>query len=96
VVRFTTASISNGTLQVTGPAEGDPGMEVKQVRFTVAQGDVMVEDDASAAGGSWSGQTPAGDLKPGAAVGIGLAVMFKADSPGSYETRTWVEPITLT
>jgi hypothetical protein len=96
VVRFTTASISNGTLQVTGPAEGDPGMEVKQIRFTVAQGDAMVEDDASVSGSGWSGQTAAGDLKPGAAVGIGLAVMFKADAPAGYETRTWVEPITLT
>ena len=96
MVRFTTASIGNGTLRVTGPAEGDPGMEVKQIRFTVAQGDAMVEDDANVSGGGWSGETPAGDLKPGAAVGVGLAVMFKSGSPSSYETRTWVEPITLT
>jgi hypothetical protein len=96
MLKFTTASIGNGTLQVTGPAEGDPGMEVKQVRFTVAQGDVMVEDAASVSGSGWSGQTPAGGLQPGAAVGIGLAVMFNSGSPGSYETRTWVEPITLT
>ena len=96
MVRFTTASIGDGTLQVRGPAEGDPGMEVKHLRFTIAQGEAMVEDAANVSGAEWAGSTAAGDLKPGPAVGIGLAVMFKAASPGSYETRTWAEPITLT
>ena len=96
MVRFTTASISDGTLQVRGPADGDPGMDVKHLRFTIAQGVAMVEDEANVSGGEWAGTTSAGGLQPGPALGIGLAVFFNAASPGSYETRTWAEPITVT
>ena len=84
MLKFTTASIGNGTLQVTGPAEGDPGMEVKQVRFTVAQGDVMVEDDASVS--ERDGRAEAADSVPCApdeAVSERdlLAVRIKASKP---------------
>ncbi len=67
MVRFTTASISDGTLQVRGPADGDPGMEVKHLRFTIAQGVAMVEDEANVSGGEWAGTTSAGGLQPGPA-----------------------------
>jgi hypothetical protein len=95
MVQFTTASISNGNLLVAGPAEPDPGLEVRHLRFVVAQGDAMVEHEAEVANGGWRGEVPAGDLQAGPAHGIGLAVMFKPGAPASYETRTWVEPITL-
>ena len=45
MIKFTTASISNGTLDVAGPSEPEPGAEVKHLRFAVTQGDVMVEGD---------------------------------------------------
>jgi hypothetical protein len=96
VLRFTTASITDGTLTVTGPAEGDPGMQVKHLRFTVVQGESLVEDEATVSGSGWSGSAPAGGLQPGAATGIGLAVLVNPGSPASTETRTWVEPIALT
>jgi hypothetical protein len=96
VLKFTTASITDGNLQVEGPADSGSGLPVKHLRFVVAQGDAMVENEATVSGGGWHGEAPAGDLKPGPAHGVGLAVMFRPDSPGSYETTTWVEPITLT
>jgi hypothetical protein len=96
MVKFTTASVNDGTVAVTGPAEADGGLQVKHLRFTIAQGDAMVEGDANVSGGGWSGEAPAGDLKPGPAHGIGLAVLFRSEQPAGYETRTWVEPITLT
>jgi len=95
VLKFTTASISNGNLQVAGPASSDSGLPVKHLRFLVAQGDAMVENEAFVSGDEWRGEAPAGDLKPGPAHGVGLAVMISAGSPGSYQTTTWVEPITL-
>jgi hypothetical protein len=96
MLKFTTASIADGNLVVTGPADPGSGLPVKHLRFLVAQGDAMVENDAFVSGDEWRGEAPAGDLKPGPAHGVGLAVMISAGSPGSYETRTWVEPITLT
>ena len=95
MIKFTTASISNGNLQVTGPADPGSGLPVKHLRFLVAQGDAMVENEATVSGSGWHGEVPAGDLKPGPAHGVGLAVMVRDGSPGSFETTTWVEPITL-
>jgi hypothetical protein len=97
MVKFTTTTLRDGTLEVGGPATADPGMEVKHLRFVIAQGDVMVEDDAdSVGGGSWTWTGSAGDLQPGAAYALGLAVMFKSAAPASLETVTWFEPVTLT
>ncbi len=95
MLKFTTASISDGNLVVTGPADPGSGLPVKHLRFLVAQGDAIVENDAFVSGDDWRGEAPAGDLKPGPAHGVGLAVMVREGSPGSYETTTWVEPITL-
>jgi hypothetical protein len=44
VLKFTTASITDGNLQVAGPAGSDSGLPVKHLRFLVAQGDAMVEN----------------------------------------------------
>lgn len=96
MVKFGLTSIHNGTLEASGPAEADPGMEVRHLRFMIAQGDAMVEDEADVSGGGWRGETPAGGLQPGPAHGFGLAVMFKSASPARFETFTWVEPVTLT
>jgi hypothetical protein len=96
VIKFSSASISDGTLQVAGPSNPEPGAEVKHLRFAVAQGDVMVEGEGSASGSGWSGSTGAGDLKPGDAHAYGVALMFKGAAPPSFETFTWLEPVTLT
>jgi hypothetical protein len=96
VIKFTTASISNGTLEVAGPSNPEAGAEVKHLRFAVTQGDVMVEGEGAAGEGGWTGSTGAGDLKPGAAHAYGVALMFKASAPPSFETFSWLEPVTLT
>jgi hypothetical protein len=97
VARFSQTRLSGGTLEVTGPLTANPGMQVKHLRFMVAQGDVMVEDEADVgSGGGWSGKTPAGGLQPGAAHGFGLAVMFNPASPPGFETFTWLDHVTLT
>lgn len=44
MLKFTTASITDGNLQVAGPAGSDSGLPVKHLRFLVAQGDAMVEN----------------------------------------------------
>jgi hypothetical protein len=96
VIKFTTASVSSGKLEVAGPSEPEPGAEVKHLRFAVSQGDVMVEGEGSASGSGWSGSADAGGLKPGGAHAYGVALMFKAGAPPSFETFTWLEPVTLT
>jgi len=96
VIKFTTASISDGTLEVAGPSNPEPGTEVKHLRFAVTQGDVMVEGEGSASGSGWRGSTGAGGLKPGEAHAYGVALMFKGAAPPSFETFTWLEPVTLT
>ena len=96
MIKFTTANISNGTLEVTGPSNPEPGTEVKHLRFAIAQGDVMVESEGTASGDSWVGSADAGALKPGDAHGYGVALMFKSGAPPSFETFTWLEQVTLT
>ncbi len=96
MIKFTTASISNGTLEVAGPSNPEAGAEVKHLRFAVTQGDVMVEGEGSAAGSGWSGSTDAGGLKPGDAHAYGVALMFKGSAPPSFETFSWLEQVTLT
>jgi hypothetical protein len=96
VIKFTTANISNGTLEVTGPSNPEPGTEVKHLRFAIAQGNVMVESEGNAAAGGWSGSADAGALQPGDAHGYGVALMFKSGAPPSFETFTWLEQVTLT
>jgi hypothetical protein len=97
VARFSQTRLSGGTVEVNGPLTANPGMEVKHLRFMIAQDDVMVEDDAdSVSDVGWSGQAPAGGLQPGTAHAFGLAVMLKSASPPSFETFTWVEQVTLT
>jgi hypothetical protein len=96
VVKFTAASISDGTLSVSGPAEASPGFQVKHLRFTVVQGAAVAENEAAVSGTDWAGNVPADGFAPGPATGIGLAVTVKTDSPASTETISWVEPLTLT
>ena len=96
MVKFTLTNLSNGTLEVTGPAEADSGFEVTHVRFMVAQGDVIVEGGGEVSGSGWKGAAPAGGLQPGPAHGFGLAVMLNPSPPARYETLTWVEAIALT
>jgi hypothetical protein len=96
VLKFTTATLTDGTLEVSGPSNPEPGTEVKHLRFAIAQGDVMVEAEGSAATGGWTGSTQAGGLKPGDAHGYGVALLFKESAPPSFETFTWLEQVTLT
>jgi hypothetical protein len=96
VVRFTAASISDGTLNVSGPAEASPGFQVKHLRFTVVQGDALAENEATVSGTDWAGDVSADGFAPGPATGVGLAVTVKADAPASTETISWVEPLSLT
>lgn len=96
MLKFSEAKIRNGEVEVTGPSHPNAGMKVKHLRFMIAQGAVMVEDEGKVWRGKWKGKTPARGLKPGSAQGFGLAVMFKPASPGSFETFTWVEQVTLT
>jgi hypothetical protein len=37
-----------------------------------------------------------GGLKPGDAHAYGVALMFKGSAPPSFETFSWLEPVTLT
>jgi hypothetical protein len=92
---FSDVRLSNGTVRVHGPFD-DEGMEVKHLRFMIAQGGVMVEDEAHASGGDWSGHTAAGGLQPGPALAFALAVMLKPAAPPRFETFTWFEDVTLT
>lgn len=99
MVKFSAARLTNGTLQVSGPSTpdpGDPGMQVRHIRFMVTQRGVMVEDAGKVMGNGWMGKTAAPGLKPGAAHGVGLAVMLDPGAPASYQTVTWVERIKIT
>jgi hypothetical protein len=96
VARFSQTRLSGGTLEVTGPLTANPGMQVKHLRFLIAQGDAMVEDEAVASDGGWSAKTEAAGLQPGPAHGFGLVVAFNPASPPGFETFTWVDQITLT
>jgi hypothetical protein len=96
MLKFTTARLTDGTLEVSGPSNPEPGTEVKHLRFVITQGDVMVEDEGSAAPGGWNGSTQAGGLKPGDAHGYGVALLFKEAAPPSFETFTWLEQVNLT
>jgi hypothetical protein len=96
VLKFTTATLTNGKLDVSGPSNPEPGTEVKHLRFVITQGEVMVEAEGSASTGGWSGSTDAGGLKPGDAHGYGVALLFKAATPPSFETFSWLEKVTLT
>jgi hypothetical protein len=96
VLKFTNATLSSGTLAVSGPSNPEPGTQVKHLRFAIAQGDVMVESEGSASGSGWSGSVDAGALKPGDAQGYGVALMFKESAPPSFEVFTWLEQVTLT
>ena len=96
MLKFTTATLANGTLEVSGPSSPEPGAQVKHLRFAIAQGDVMVESEGTASGDTWVGSADAGALKPGDAHGYGVALMFKESAPPSFETFSWLEQVTLT
>jgi hypothetical protein len=96
MLKFTDAKLKGGKLVVEGPSKPNPGMKIKHLRFMIAQGAVMVEDEGKVWQGKWKGKTPAGKLKPGSAQGFGLAVMFKPKAPGSFELFTWVEQVEIT
>jgi hypothetical protein len=97
MVKFDRTTISDGRLELGGPSTPSPGMEVKHLRFVIAQAGVMVEDEADAVeDGRWRWNGPDGGLQPGVAHGLGVAVMFKAGSPASFETLTWFEEVELT
>lgn len=88
--------LEDGRLMVKGPFDPE-GMDVKVLRFMVAQGNVLVEGDNHHAGPtSWDGFTPAQGLQPGAAYGFATAVLMKPGSPPRFESFAWGEPITIT
>jgi hypothetical protein len=96
VLKFTTAKLGNGSLELGGPATPNPGMEVRHLRFVIAQDGTLVEDEADdVSGGQWTWTGSAGGLQPGTAHGFGIAVMFKQAAPPSFETFSWLEEVTL-
>jgi hypothetical protein len=95
MLKFTHTRLHDGQLTAAGPFSGDSALQVKHLRFLIAQGEEMVEDDAEVDGSGWTGETSAEGLRPGPAQGFGLAVMLRSGSPPSFETFTWLEAVTL-
>jgi hypothetical protein len=97
--QFTQAKFDapGGTISVSGPFSlrlpEEKGMRVTCIHFLLIQDGEVVEGtgQAPAAGGDWSGttSTPAANLKPGAAQGVGFAVLARSGADAGYQTYTW-------
>lgn len=97
MLKFKTAKLRSGKVEVTGPSNLAPGAKVRHLRFVIAQGDVMVEDKARVStGGNWMGNAPAGGLRRGIAYGCGMAVILESTTPPTIQTFTWAEVIKVT
>jgi hypothetical protein len=88
----------NGTIELTGTVDL-PGDDAVEIRFLIAQGDVIVAGKGQGlGGGGWSGKTDHGQdrLQEGQALAIGLGLVARAAKPGTgFQTVTWSAQIEL-
>jgi hypothetical protein len=94
---FDEAKLSNGRLQAKGPLVTEPGQEAEHMHFIVCQGTAVARGSAHVSNGRWSGfADDATGITQGPAHGMGIAIVLNTQSPPSFETVTWFEPIEIT
>jgi hypothetical protein len=95
MLKFKTARLRDNKLEVEGEASAGASWQIRHLRFMISQGDVMVEDQGTVKGESWTGKTKANGLKAGPAQAFGLAIRLDANIPPAFETVTWVMPLKI-
>lgn len=101
--QFTTATLENGTVTVSGPlafsqVEKEAQLTVTCLHFLLIQGDEFLSGTGNADGaGNWDGEvTPAHNLQPGPLQAVGVAVFITPGEHPRYETYTWSDQLELT
>jgi hypothetical protein len=94
---FDEATLTDGRLKAKGPLETGAGQEAEHMHFIVCQGNAVARGSADVSEGRWVGfADSAAGITQGPAHGFGIAIVLNTQSPPSFETVTWFEPIEIT